>query len=144
MWFSWSSPMFWRKVMVSACSLLLQQLCLPPVSCWFTLWPWRWRQYGPSKHQWTSAESHSVTFQALYYPLGSFMGVLYIFSLDAIYDQPFTLWDCFKFSHNLIDMLYYDCKRKESFKSLYNQIGKYSALVLWYIAFNYTHPQTLV
>lgn len=45
---------------------------------------------------------------------GDEMGILYILSLDyAIHDQPVTFCNCFKFSHNLIDMLHHECERKE-------------------------------
>jgi hypothetical protein len=39
--------------------------CLMITSCWLLLWltslPWKYRQYGPPKHHWTSTRLYSVT-----------------------------------------------------------------------------------
>jgi hypothetical protein len=35
------------------------------LDAWFTLQPWRWRQYVPPKHQWTPIRIHGVTSQKI-------------------------------------------------------------------------------
>jgi hypothetical protein len=115
--------MFWKKVMGSACSLLLQQLCLPPASCWFLVDLIFDPEDGGSMALQNISErllNHTVLHSRLYTILslrflyGDEMGVLYIFSLDhAVHDQPVTVCDCLKFSHNLIDMLHHKSERKE-------------------------------
>jgi hypothetical protein len=51
------------------------QLCLMAASCWcltwHTLWLWRWRQYSPLKHQWTSTGLYSTISQKTGLFLGS-------------------------------------------------------------------------
>jgi hypothetical protein len=64
------SPLTWRRSVPppysGSKSKWSNSLARPPGSCWFLAWYtlrlWRWRQYFPSKRQWTSTGLHCVTW----------------------------------------------------------------------------------